>query len=442
MQNTATDMRLQTGETVRPTGISRRSSNTGDVQMADPFMQIIMNLISQYADETPQAQGEAGTQSTQGLSAVLAELGSGEGQSNGAQMAQLMSLLPTMQFSQTKSTGELSQLLGAQTGGLESEVLGQMSSTAYQQLFESVLDSVTESGKAPDASAILQMLSMQSTADGSDPMQLLATTQNAQTIAELLAAKLDGKAADTTNVQQLINELAEGEKFPVKSVEGGESSGEAEAQGPKDMFSSAVDKARELLSKQTEKTEAELNAQAATGLESKPVTPFELRFKSAEKPLEVPVSEQISGGIKENLSLGKSEFTVKLNPESLGEITVKLAEEAGKTTLTITTASAQTAKLINSDMDALKAAVAPMNVQVNEAVTQSEASQQGGMQQFDMTGQFASQQQASQQFAAQQSFLRMTQGRQSSGAQEMYTPDITAAAALSAVTTGRLDAYI
>ena len=92
------------------------------------------------------------------------------------------------------------------------------------------------------------------------------------------------------------------------------------------------------------------------------------------------------------------------------------------------------------NMEALKAAVAPMNVQVNEAVTQSEASQGGAMQQFDMAGQFTQQQFAQQQFSAQQSFMQMTRGFREASA-EAYELD-PALVAVSAVSTGRIDTYI
>lgn len=441
MQNIATDMRLQTAET---RAISRKNSVISDAQFADPFMMIIMNMLSQYADEMPQTDANAlqtlgGEQN--GMQGVLEGL-SAQQENASAQLLQLMGTLPTLQFSQPENASELSSLMGAKLFELENGVLEQISSNSYLQLFESTMKSIMESGKKPDADAILQMLTMQSTTlNEADPSKLLATTQNAQTIAELIASKLNGKEESSTNVQQLIDELKRAVDDGTVTIKAAEADS-GEVSETRNTFATAVEKAKELLAKQPQKTGQELSADALDMQESKPVTPFELRFKAAEKPVEVPVADQISNGIKENLALGKNEFTVKLNPESLGEITIKLVEDAGKTTLTITTASAQTAKLINSDMDSLKAAVAPMNVQVNEAVTHSEASQQGGMQQFDMSGQFAFQQQTGQQFAAQQSFLRMTRSFNNEGGEELNTQAIPAMAALSVVSTGRLDAYV
>jgi len=122
-------------------------------------------------------------------------------------------------------------------------------------------------------------------------------------------------------------------------------------------------------------------------LQNKEISASDASSKTVEKTSEPNVSNQIATDVSKNLSLGNNEFTVKLKPESLGEITVKLTEENGKTTLSITTASASTAKLINDDLSALKDAVSQMNVHVNEAVAKSNETQQGSMQQFNMEGQ-------------------------------------------------------
>ena len=169
-------------------------------------------------------------------------------------------------------------------------------------------------------------------------------------------------------------------------------------------------------------------------------TPFEFNLKAVSETSDANTLDQITDGIKQNISIGKSEFSIKLTPETLGEITVKLVEEAGKTTLTITTANEQAAKLINKDLDALREAVAPMNVEVRYAVVSTNESAGGSMQQYNMTGQ----QFAGQQFAGQQSFLQMTQTA-SGQSENQASDDIYAssqAAQMMALSSNRLDAYI
>lgn len=110
------------------------------------------------------------------------------------------------------------------------------------------------------------------------------------------------------------------------------------------------------------------------------------------------VATQIQTGVAENLQQGKAEFTIKLNPENLGEITIKMTEHEGKTTLQLFTANAETARAINNDLAALREAVRPMAVEVQQAVTQTAQSNGAGTQQgFDLGSQLAQQQQQQQQ---------------------------------------------
>ncbi len=119
------------------------------------------------------------------------------------------------------------------------------------------------------------------------------------------------------------------------------------------------------------------------------------KVETLSNPLfnEFNVAEQITDGIKANVNLEKTEFTVKLNPESLGELTLKLVEENGKMILDITAASEKTAKMLNGDLVALRESVGSMNIEVREVtVTPPEDVQQNNAQ-FNMTGQQFSEQQ-------------------------------------------------
>lgn len=440
MQNTIENMRLQTTGMEKTLGSASKRRDGADVVLADPFLAIIMNIISSQQEASGMTDGGLAQQgqSVEGLLQLLQTqpLTGGDEQSTG-----LIGLLPLLQSRQS-----VVQLFGTPSDQSQSALLDGMSQMSYAELLNQVVGQISESGEAPNADTMLYMMMQGSsqlegeTQTGSNA-QLLAALANMQGGREAQSASAESLRSAISEAVQTGNTASAETVISAASLE--QSEGGAD-QTAKDSFASAVEKAKELIAKQGEKSKTELTegaeATAAQTSEVKTQTPFELRFKTAEGTRDIPVADQISTGIKENLSLGKSEFTVKLNPESLGEITVKLVEEAGKTTLTITTASAQTARLINSDMEALKAAVAPMNVQVNEAVTQSEASQGGAMQQFDMAGQFTQQQFAQQQFSAQQSFMQMTRGFREASA-EAYELD-PALVAVSAVSTGRIDTYI
>lgn len=122
-----------------------------------------------------------------------------------------------------------------------------------------------------------------------------------------------------------------------------------------------------------------------------------------QKPVESEnVSKQISEKMLLQFQKGEREFTIKLNPESLGEVTVKLLQKDGKMTLSLAAASETTVKLLNGQLEALKQAVRPMQVEVRQAVVQTQESDGQNMgQQMDMSngGQFFDQsRQAQQQF--------------------------------------------
>jgi hypothetical protein len=92
------------------------------------------------------------------------------------------------------------------------------------------------------------------------------------------------------------------------------------------------------------------------------------------------IDQQIQDGITENLLRGQKEFVIKLQPEGLGEITVKLLEKPGEASvLSLVTSSAESAKLINDKLNTLQEAMRPLQVQVNMAAPDQtvEASQAG-----------------------------------------------------------------
>lgn len=75
--------------------------------------------------------------------------------------------------------------------------------------------------------------------------------------------------------------------------------------------------------------------------------------------------EQLFKGISEHLKKGKSEFTVKLRPEGLGEILVKLvSNEGGKTILSMIASSEKTAQLLNRDLASLQTSLNQHNVEI------------------------------------------------------------------------------
>lgn len=136
---------------------------------------------------------------------------------------------------------------------------------------------------------------------------------------------------------------------------------------------------------------SDLSGIATANANANVVTPqFELpKVQNLSNPLfdEFNISEQITDGVKANLNLEKSEFTVKLNPESLGEVTIKLVEEGGKMVVNITAATESTAKLLNSDLTALRDSLGSLNLEIREVTVEAPESIEESMAQFNMTSQ-------------------------------------------------------
>lgn len=174
------------------------------------------------------------------------------------------------------------------------------------------------------------------------------------------------------------------------------------------QFRDTVDAVKSRLQKQQDpaKTEEVYVDQLQSQVDSQK-TLAGIAVKKAEAPSAEPkLLEQLQTGIAEKLQKGESEFILRLKPEALGEITVKLIEKAGKTTLSIVTASSQTAKLINGDLAALREVLRPMQVEVKEAVQHTVEANRNGLN-FEFSGE-----------------QRFTDGRQSfGGKQPVYYAD-------------------
>lgn len=109
-----------------------------------------------------------------------------------------------------------------------------------------------------------------------------------------------------------------------------------------------------------------------------------------QTPQNPEVYGQIKTAIVENaqtLEVGNNEFTMVLNPESLGEVTVKLINQGGQATLEILAASATATKLINEDLNILRDVFRPMQIEVKNAEIVVVETQEAQMQNFDMNNQ-------------------------------------------------------
>lgn len=79
---------------------------------------------------------------------------------------------------------------------------------------------------------------------------------------------------------------------------------------------------------------------------------------------------QVKTGVMAGMNSGKNEFVVKLRPDGLGEITVKLVEANGGLSMSIITSNTQVQRLISGEMVGLREAMKPLGVEVQQVVSQ------------------------------------------------------------------------
>ncbi|MDF3004400.1 MAG: flagellar hook-length control protein FliK [Oscillospiraceae bacterium] len=101
------------------------------------------------------------------------------------------------------------------------------------------------------------------------------------------------------------------------------------------------------------------------------------------KPLSTQdIFNQIKTSVTQHTREGASDFTIKLNPEGLGEITVKLLEDGGKVTLSLAASNANVQRLLSSELNNLRDIMRPYNVEVAQVVQTNEAQNMNMQQQF------------------------------------------------------------
>ena len=99
-----------------------------------------------------------------------------------------------------------------------------------------------------------------------------------------------------------------------------------------------------------------------------------LEAKLPVRPQEI--FAQLKTGVQQNIDLGKQEFVVKLRPEGLGEITVKLMEQDQKINLSILASNPQVAKMLETNLTELQNALKPYNANVQEVMQQYTGAEQ------------------------------------------------------------------
>ncbi len=206
------------------------------------------------------------------------------------------------------------------------------------------------------------------------------------------AGELFGQLMEMVKVQADAQQAMNTQRSPLIVVEQGvtdQAAPQAENKDNPAQFLNAVSEAKKALQEDGKSIENPVQAVDLEQLQRDVnAGKFNQVEASKENLMNREILSQVKTGITQNLSMGKNEFVVKLKPEGLGEITVKLVETGGKMALSIMTSNAHVASLLNNNISELQNSLRQYNTEVHEVVEQQAYAQDSGFQQS-----FAEQQQ-------------------------------------------------
>lgn len=347
---------------------AQTAAQGGQVQTADDvFAQIFMNMTEGVQENTEMLMQQMGAQQDgeqdyTGAMELLAMLFQGN---MPAQMLSDMSDSAQAQQLMQEVQALMSGVQGLEQGMLQPQaILQQLGSGAFPQL----KNLLTQAKEQPNEfSALLQKsgLSEQEAQSLQQMIQGSTLTQETSVDVKKLFEAYSARNAQQNDVKASLNQTAQD------------------------------DTAEEMLL-DADALQAQMNLRSDALSQQMKMGQIAAVDKNAQS--EEPIVKQVTQQMQLNLEKGSSEFTIRLRPENLGEITVKLVQKDGAMTLLLAADNENTKKLLNTNLEALREAVRPMQVEVREAVVQAQQSDGQDMsRQMDMSnGQFLGQQQTQQ----------------------------------------------
>lgn len=381
------------------------------------------------------AKGAQGTQGAQGAQGAQGQNDAAQGEGGGMFAALLQQMLGTDGETAILGAGpqqkamlveQMRQQLAQDGAEMGMQLLAELLAVnplVMQQMGTAELAELMQTGTQQTGLGAVQAMQQ-------NPQQMLAglmgtqaaavqTPETAQLLAQTLLAGLPTTAAGTAqtgvpNGSQLAAELIQQTTAQGQTVQAGAASGEAQQSlTGESQFTRALFTAQQSMAKGgTDAAEvlAEVSGEKPQDKTKQPdnviAFPQQAKLEQLGKMSELAKLEnvdakellqQIKTGVADGAAAGKNEFLIKLKPDGLGEITVRMLEEAGKITLRMTASSPQTQRLLNGELAALREAVRPYNVEVQNVESQN-------TQHFDLQQQkqgFTQQQQQQQQASRQ-----------------------------------------
>ncbi|MCI8622824.1 MAG: hypothetical protein HFG26_04095 [Provencibacterium sp.] len=303
-----------------------------------------------------------------------------EGQEGGDFFALMLQLLAGMSEGETENPF-LSLLEGGQPGEEEerygSDLAAQLAAEMLAPNAPGMMDMLQSGAAEITDNQMLQLIGSFAGVNPQKAQQLYFLMQPADRPADPALAQKEagGRQERPEAAEKGFLELAGYSAAPVKeTAQEGQSSLQFSG-----SFRQAVAEAQKQLGSQKQEEELEtVDVESLQNMaEARRGEIQEARAAAAKSAPELPqpLTEQIRTGIQGGLAEGKSEFVVKLKPEGLGEITVRLTEGTdGAMTLNLTASNVQTVKLLNEELAGLREALRPYGTEVNQAVSQPQES--------------------------------------------------------------------
>lgn len=85
-----------------------------------------------------------------------------------------------------------------------------------------------------------------------------------------------------------------------------------------------------------------------------------------EKTDAASILGQLQNGMGENIKKGMTQFTIRLKPEGLGELVVRMTDVGGRMTMSIGASQLETQRILNSELADLRHQMQSLNIQVDE----------------------------------------------------------------------------
>lgn len=324
-----------------------------------------------------------GTETTQPIAAQIAMANGGEVQSQKASEVQVQVAQNAANMAQSAQQGNVAHTV--KTAEQFDALIAELSGNAKQGKEQNVKPQVMQNAQVTES-------------EGKEPTDL----QKAQTPFTPQGAKeMQGK--DGVKLEVLKPEKADAE-----ILANGKLAFETAAAKLRTADSTKADDAQTVKDEPVQKAQKTVEKPIKeTAQPEQPAIQREVHLQSlsSAQPLEkeAPVLNkqdlllQVQQGAMANAKAGKEDFVMRLRPDGMGEITVKLAEADGKMTMQITASNANVQKMLSAEIDNLREAMKPYHVEVREIMQQQ-------TNHFDLGSQNpnANQQHFANQFAYQQ----------------------------------------